>query len=238
MAVKPIPDGYHSVTPYLIVDDAARAIEFYKRAFGAVELMRLPGARRQDRARRDQDRRFAGDARRRSAGRWASAARARSAAPRPAYDLRRRRRRAVRPRVAAGGEARAPVANQFYGDRTGGSSIRSATPGTSPRTSRTSRRRRSIAGGEADGRRAAEYVPDPRTASCLPPLPPSLPLPPRWPRAVAPGDLARRRLRARARRAAIGLSRRSTPCCRAAAGRSGALTEIAARARRHRRDRA
>src|SRR6202790_3607022 len=38
---KPIPDGYHSVTPYLIVKEAARAIEFYKKAFGATELMRM-----------------------------------------------------------------------------------------------------------------------------------------------------------------------------------------------------
>jgi PhnB protein len=42
MAVKPIPDGYHSVTPYLILDDAARALEFYKKGLGAVELMRFP----------------------------------------------------------------------------------------------------------------------------------------------------------------------------------------------------
>jgi PhnB protein len=41
MAVKPIPDGYHSVTPYLIMRDAARAIDFYKRALGAVELFRF-----------------------------------------------------------------------------------------------------------------------------------------------------------------------------------------------------
>lgn len=40
--VKPIPEGYHSVTPYLIVKDAARAIEFYKKAFGATELLRFP----------------------------------------------------------------------------------------------------------------------------------------------------------------------------------------------------
>ncbi len=39
---KPIPDGYHSATPYLIIDGAGRAIEFYKRAFGAKELMRIP----------------------------------------------------------------------------------------------------------------------------------------------------------------------------------------------------
>src|SRR5688572_27542306 len=42
MSVKPIPDGYHSVTPYLIVEDAARAIDFYKAAFGAKEVLRLP----------------------------------------------------------------------------------------------------------------------------------------------------------------------------------------------------
>ena len=43
MAVKPIPDGYHTVTPYLIVNGAAKAIEFYAAAFGATELFRLPG---------------------------------------------------------------------------------------------------------------------------------------------------------------------------------------------------
>lgn len=42
MPVKPIPDGYHTVTPYLIVSGAAQAIDFYVRAFGATELMRLP----------------------------------------------------------------------------------------------------------------------------------------------------------------------------------------------------
>jgi len=41
--VKPIPDGYHAVTPLLVVNDAARAIEFYKSAFGAVERMRMAG---------------------------------------------------------------------------------------------------------------------------------------------------------------------------------------------------
>jgi PhnB protein len=40
--VKPIPDGYHSVTPYLCIRGAAAAIEFYKKAFGAKELMRMP----------------------------------------------------------------------------------------------------------------------------------------------------------------------------------------------------
>ena len=43
MAVKPIPDGYHTATPYLIISGAAEAIEFYKKAFGAKERLRMPG---------------------------------------------------------------------------------------------------------------------------------------------------------------------------------------------------
>jgi PhnB protein len=41
--VKPIPEGMHSVTPHLVCAGAAEAIEFYKKAFGAVEQARLPG---------------------------------------------------------------------------------------------------------------------------------------------------------------------------------------------------
>jgi PhnB protein len=43
MAVSPIPSGYHSVTPYLVLDGAAKAIDFYKQAFDAAELLRMPG---------------------------------------------------------------------------------------------------------------------------------------------------------------------------------------------------
>ncbi len=42
MAVKPIPEGYHSVTPCLTINGAAAAIDFYKTAFGAKEIMRFP----------------------------------------------------------------------------------------------------------------------------------------------------------------------------------------------------
>ena len=42
--VKPIPEGYHSVTPYLIVNGAVKAIEFYKKVFGATEKFRMPMA--------------------------------------------------------------------------------------------------------------------------------------------------------------------------------------------------
>jgi len=41
--VKPVPDGYHTTTPYLTVKDASAAIDFYNRAFGAKELCRMPG---------------------------------------------------------------------------------------------------------------------------------------------------------------------------------------------------
>jgi len=43
MAVKPVPDGYHSITPYLVLNGAARVIDFLKEAFGGQEVMRMPG---------------------------------------------------------------------------------------------------------------------------------------------------------------------------------------------------
>jgi PhnB protein len=43
MAVKPIPDGYHSITPYLVVNGAAKVLDFAKQAFGAQEAVRMPG---------------------------------------------------------------------------------------------------------------------------------------------------------------------------------------------------
>ena len=41
--VKAIPEGYHAVTPHLVVSEAAKAIDFYKQAFGAEEVVRMPG---------------------------------------------------------------------------------------------------------------------------------------------------------------------------------------------------
>jgi len=47
MAVKPIPDGYHALTPYLVIQGAAAAIDYYKKVFGATERMRMdaPGGK-------------------------------------------------------------------------------------------------------------------------------------------------------------------------------------------------
>jgi PhnB protein len=42
MSVSAIPEGYHSVTPYLLIDGATEAIRFYEKAFGAVEVLRMP----------------------------------------------------------------------------------------------------------------------------------------------------------------------------------------------------
>jgi PhnB protein len=42
-SVKPIPEGYHNVTPYLFVKGAVKAIDFYKNAFAATEILRMPG---------------------------------------------------------------------------------------------------------------------------------------------------------------------------------------------------
>ena len=43
MAVSPVPPGFHTVTPHLVIRGAAKAIDFYKKAFGATEIMRMPG---------------------------------------------------------------------------------------------------------------------------------------------------------------------------------------------------
>lgn len=43
MTVKPIPEGYHTATPYITINGAANALEFYKKAFDAHETVRMPG---------------------------------------------------------------------------------------------------------------------------------------------------------------------------------------------------
>jgi Uncharacterized protein conserved in bacteria len=120
MAVKPIPDGYHSVTPYLIPHDATAALEFYKKALGAGRadaLSRRPAARW---ARRNQDRRFAGDARRRNPEMNARSARTIGGSPISLMVYVEDVDALVAQAVAAGAKLVRPVANQFYGDRTGG----------------------------------------------------------------------------------------------------------------------
>ena len=120
MAVKPIPDGYHSVTPYLILNDATAALEFYKKAFGAVELLRMPAPggrighaeiRIGDSPVMLADENLEINAR---------SARTIGGSPISLMVYVPNVDAVVAQAVAAGGKLVRPVADQFYGDRTGG----------------------------------------------------------------------------------------------------------------------
>ncbi len=117
--IKPIPDGYHTATPYLIVSNAAKAIEFYEKAFGARELTRLP----MPGGKVGHAELQIGDSRIMLADEF------------PAWDARSPKTVGGSPviialyvedvdavvsrAVAAGAKLFQPVADQFYGDRTG-----------------------------------------------------------------------------------------------------------------------
>ena len=120
MAVKPIPDGYHSVTPYLILDDAARALEFYKKGLGAVELMRFPapgGKIGHAEIKIGDSPIMLADE---NAEMNAKSARTIGGSPISLMIYVEDVDARVAQAVAAGATLTRPVANQFYGDRTGG----------------------------------------------------------------------------------------------------------------------
>jgi PhnB protein len=117
--VKAIPAGYHSITPYLIIDGAAVALDFYKRAFGAKEKVRMPYGERIAHAEI-----LIGDSHVMLADENPDMA---ARAPQPGSvppvsillyvkDVDAVFKRAV----AAGARVERPLADQFYGDRTGG----------------------------------------------------------------------------------------------------------------------
>ncbi len=118
MAVKPIPDGYHSVTPYLIVNAGQRALDYYKQAFGASELFRMdaPGERSDTPDPRSGDSRIMLSDENPA---WARRRRRGISPPVQLIDLRRGRRRNVQ--AGAGFRCQGDQAdqNQFYGDRSG-----------------------------------------------------------------------------------------------------------------------
>ena len=117
--VKPIPDGYHTIIPYLSIKGAAEAIEFYKKAFGATESMRIA----QPDGRIGHAELQVGDSRIMLADEF------------PEMDFRSPLSMkgspvhihmyvdnvddVVKRAVAAGAKVTRPVQNQFYGDRTG-----------------------------------------------------------------------------------------------------------------------
>jgi len=118
--VKPIPDGYHSVNPYLIFSGASDAIAFYKKAFGAEEVMRMdgPGGKIHHAEIR------IGDSRIMLADEHpeiqALSPKTIGGSPVSIHLYVENVDAAVESAVAAGAKLIRPVADQFYGDRTGG----------------------------------------------------------------------------------------------------------------------
>ena len=116
MSVKTTPDGYHSVTPYLIVKGAAKALDFYARAFGAKEKFRLPMGERIGHAEI-----LIGDSHVMLADEMDDHRSPQSYGGTPVSlmiytdDVDAMFKRAI----AAGAKQVRPVENQFYGDRTG-----------------------------------------------------------------------------------------------------------------------
>lgn len=118
MASRNPPPGYSSITPYLVVEDAAAAIAFYQKAFGAKEVMRLEHDGRVGHAEIS-----IGDSKLMLSDEW------------PEWGYQSAKKIGGTPvslmlyvddvdavfarAVAAGAEERMPVADQFYGDRTG-----------------------------------------------------------------------------------------------------------------------
>jgi PhnB protein len=119
MAVKPIPEGYHSVTPYLIVNGGQRALDYYKRAFGATEVFRMDAPNGKIGHAEIQ----IGDSRVMLADEnpaWGAKAPQPGVSPPvqlmiyvPDADT------TFKQALAAGGKETMPIKNQFYGDRSG-----------------------------------------------------------------------------------------------------------------------
>ncbi len=118
MSVKAIPDGYHSVTPYLIVDGAEEAIRWYGAALGATEVMRLPMGDKIGHAEIK-----IGDSFIMLSDEWPDygklGPKARGGATSSLMIYLEDVDAAYERAIAAGATAERPVENQFYGDRSG-----------------------------------------------------------------------------------------------------------------------
>lgn len=118
--VKPIPDGYHSITPYLVIRGAKKAIDFYKKAFGAEEIMKM-----------EDDKGVIGHAELRIGSSIFMLADEKPDFPHKSASTLGGSPISIllyvedvdsvfKQAVSAGAEVERPVADQFYGDRTGG----------------------------------------------------------------------------------------------------------------------
>lgn len=123
--VKPVPDGFHTATPYLIVKDAAGAIEFYKTAFGAAELVRIadPDGMVRHAEIRIGDSPFMLTDENPEYPEWLSP-QSRGGTPVHIYLYVEDVDRMFSLAIAAGAKELLPVQDQFYGDRSGGVTAR------------------------------------------------------------------------------------------------------------------
>ena len=116
---KPIPKGYHAITPYLSVHGAAEAIQFYKKAFGAREIMRMPGPK----GRIGHAEIEIGDSRIMLADEFPEmnflSPRSVGGTPVTIHLYVEDADKVFKKAVASGAKAVRPIADQFYGDRTG-----------------------------------------------------------------------------------------------------------------------
>lgn len=120
LAVKPIPEGYHAITPYLTVRGGDRAIDFYKRAFGAREITRLNGPDGKSVMHAElqigDSRFFLGDE---MPGMESRSPQALGGSPAGIYLYVRDVDEAFARAVEAGATVKRPLENMFWGDRTG-----------------------------------------------------------------------------------------------------------------------
>ncbi|MBP2673730.1 MAG: uncharacterized protein H6Q84_570 [Deltaproteobacteria bacterium] len=120
LAVKPIPEGYHSITTCMTVKDADRAIEFYKKAFGAEELLRVAGPDGHGVMHAElkigDSRYFIADEIREMGNRSPESL---GGSPAGIYLYVRDAEETYKKAVAAGAAAREPVQDMFWGDRCG-----------------------------------------------------------------------------------------------------------------------
>jgi PhnB protein len=139
--VKPIPKGYHAVTPYLIIAGAADALKFYKKAFRAKELLRIaaPGGRIGHAELQIGDSRVMISDEYPAMG--CRGLRTLGGSPVALHLYVEKVDQVAKRAIAAGAKLVHPVEDKFYGDRMGSSRTRSAMSGTSRPTRRTCRPR-------------------------------------------------------------------------------------------------
>ena len=119
--VKPIPAGFHTATPYLIIKDAASAIEFYKKAFGATEFERMadPSGKIRHAEIMIGDSPFMITDENEQFPEWLSP-QSRGGTPVHIYLYVEDVDAVFNQAIAAGAKQLLPVQDQFYGDRSGG----------------------------------------------------------------------------------------------------------------------